>query len=819
MKVPMRWLREFVATDLPAAEIAHRLTMAGLEAEKIERIGAGWDNVLVGRVASVTPHPDADRLVLARVVAGETDLTVVTGAPNIAAGQKVALALAGAELVDAYAETPKLKRLKPGTIRGVRSEGMVCSEKELGLSDEHEGILVLEDEAPEGMTLADWLGDTVIEFEITPNLAHAFSVLGIAREAAAVTGATLTPPTLPDLDPASRVEGLVTVQDPDLCPRYLAVHLEGITVGPSPAWLVRRLAAAGIRSITNVVDITNYVMLEYGQPTHAFDFDRLAGQGVIVRRARAGETIETLDHQRRTLGPDMLVIADAERPVGVAGVIGGLESEVTAETNALLLEVATFAMGSVRRTARALGVRTDASARYERGLDPELAGEAAARAVSLLLDLCPGSRVVANQDVYPAPVRARTIAFPVGRIERVLGIALSDEQVTGALGRLGFAPRIEPGDGRATLTVTVPAYRRDVTIREDVIEEVARLVGYDALPETLPAGRTPAVQRDPLALAEGRARRTLVGLGCDEVMTYVTTSDDDLRALAMADTGNDVVGFLHKVSLGDAVRLVNPMQRESDILRPTLIPSLLRVVRENLKHETAARVFEIARVYLPTRRDALPDERSTVALVMAGERSPLSRFDAAGPVDFWDLKGAAETFLVQLGLDEVTYRPLDADTAGGLHPGRSAEVVAGGVVVGRFGEVRPDTTRAFELPDRVFVSEFDLPSILDAAGANTPAIAVPRFLPVEQDFAIVVAADRPAAEVSRVLESAAGPLASGVTLFDDYRDVRLGEGKKSLAFRVRFTAPDRALTDAELEKTRARIERTLKKDLDATLRT
>ena len=817
MKVPMRWLRESVPTSLPTAEIAHRLTMAGLEAEKIERLGAGWDNVLVGRVASVTPHPDADRLVLARVVADETDLTVVTGAPNIAAGQKVALALAGAELVDAYSETPKLKRLKPGTIRGVRSEGMVCSEKELGLSDEHEGILVLEDDAPEGVPLADWLGDEVVEFEITPNLAHAFSVLGIAREASAVTGSPFSPPAPPALDPTLRVEDLVTVEDPDLCHRYLAVRIEGITVGPSPAWMVRRLAAAGLRSITNVVDVTNYVMLEYGQPTHAFDFDRLAGQRVIVRRARAGETIESLDHQRRTLGTDMLVIADAERPVGVAGVIGGLESEVTVETTALLLEIATFEMGSVRRTARGLGVRTDASARYERGLDPELAGEAAARAVALLLELCPGSRVVASQDVYPDPVRPRTISFATSRIERVLGIAFSADQVTEALGRLGFEPRIEPGDGGDTLTVTVPTYRRDVTIREDVIEEIARLVGYDELPETLPAGRTPPVERDPVALAEGRVRRTLTGLGCDEVMTYVTTSDNDLRSLAGCSE-DDAVGFLHPVSLAETIRLVNPMQREADILRPTLVPSLLHLLRENLKHETAVRVFEIARVYLPTTRDQLPDERSMVALAMAGSRVPLSRFGDDGSIDFWDLKGTVEALVGRLLPGNVSYRPLGDDSSGGLHPGRSAEVFAGQSVVGRFGELRPDTAQAFDLPDRVMVAEFDVQAILAATDTAKSPITVPRFLPVEQDFAIVVAEDRTAAEVERALTVAAGPLASGVTLFDEYRDARLGEGKKSLAFRVRFTAPDRALTDSELGKTRNRIERSLKKDLDATLR-
>src|SRR5687768_15140455 len=412
MKVPIRWLSEFVDTGLTVEELAHRLTMAGLEAEKITVIGEGWDNIYVGHVEAVDRHPDADRLVLATVDAGEHRLQVVTGAPNIAQDQMVALALAGARLIDGHAEGQVYRTLKPSSIRGIRSEGMVCSEKELGLSDEHEGIMVLDAEAPKGAPLAEWLGDTVIEFEITPNLVHNFSILGIAREAGALTDRPVTTP--PTYDLASAPSGpadLVTVAAPDLCARYVAVVIEGIEVGPSPAWLQRRLLAAGVRPINTIVDATNYVMLEYGQPLHAFDADRLQDGRIVVRRARPGETLETLDHQVRKLDLEMLLIADTERAVGLAGVMGGLDSEVTDETRRIILESANFDMKSVRRTARELKLRSDASARFERGLDPNLACDAAARATRLILALSPGAIVTGVADVYPQPLAPRELSL------------------------------------------------------------------------------------------------------------------------------------------------------------------------------------------------------------------------------------------------------------------------------------------------------------------------------------------------------------------------------------------------------------------------
>jgi phenylalanyl-tRNA synthetase beta chain len=808
MKVPLRWLSEYVDTGLSVAELTHRLTMAGLEAEKISVIGDTWDKIYIGHVDAVERHPDADRLVLATVDAGEHRLQVVTGAPNIARGQTVALALTGARLIDGHADGQVYRTLKPSSIRGVRSEGMVCSEKELGLSDEHQGIMVLEAEAPKGAPLAEWLGETVIEFEITPNLVHNFSILGIAREAGALTDRPVTTPSIYDLASApSGPADLVTVAAPDLCARYVAVVIEGVTVAPSPGWLQRRLLAAGVRPINTIVDATNYVMLEYGQPLHAFDADRLAEGRIVVRRARPGETLETLDHQVRQLDGEMLVIADAERAVGIAGVMGGVDSEVTDDTRRIVLESANFSMKSIRRTARELKLRTDASARFERGLDPNLARDAAARTTRLILDLSPGATVSAVADVYPQPLTPRPLSMPFAEIERLLGVRYEPEQVVDVLRRLGFAPALDGAGDAATLRLVVPTWRSDVNLPADIVEEVARVIGYDTLPERLPIGQTAPVQRDPMFAMQRTVRSALAGAGGWETITYVAISDEDLRRLD--PDGEQSIG-VHPVDLSALIRLRNPLQADRDVLRPTLLPSLLAIAAENLKHEDGVRLFETARVYLPSR-DELPQEVNVLGMVYAGRREPLGRFSAAGDgeMDFFDLKGTIETLIARLGVDSIEVRGIESAA---LHPGRAAGLFVGGEQIGMLGELRPDRAASFgiEAP-RVAVAEIDLDALHQAAHPIPTDIAVPRFLPVEQDFAIVVAEETPAAGVEAALRAGAGPLATAVTLFDIYRGPQIGENRKSLAYRVTFTAPDRALTDAELSKVRDRIARSLRK--------
>lgn len=815
MKVPMRWLAEYVETGLTPKDLAHRLTMAGLEAEKIEEIGAQWDKIYVGYVRKVEKHPNADRLSLAEVEAGEHKLTVVTGAPNIAQGQKVALALKGARLIDGHSDSGEYITLKPAMMRGIKSEGMVCSEKELGLSEEHEGILELAPDAPVGAPLQQWLGETVIEFEITPNLVHAFSVLGIAREAAAITEKPLRQPAFADLAalPVGTTD-LVQIDDLDLCPRYIGIVIEGIDVGPSPDWLAQRLTAAGMRPINNVVDVTNYVMHEIGQPLHAFDRDRLEDGRIVVRRARQGETLETLDHQQRQLSPEMLVIADAERPVAMAGIMGGVETEVSPTTTTILLEGANFNMKSVRRTARSLKLRSDASARFERGIDANLAGPAMARATHLLLELCPNARVTAVADVYPEPVASGTLSMRFSRIKQVLGIEISPEHVIEVLTRLGFAPQITDEDIDRTLTVTIPTFRHDVSMPDDIVEEVARIVGYETLPSTLPIGQTAPVRRDPMYRLQHAVRGALVAVGASECVTYVTVSEEMLRPYA--DPESNLAGLVRPVAIDKMLRLRNPLQVDRGLMRTTLVPSLLESAVSNLKHEAGVRLFESAHVYIPRGRDELPEEIDLIGIVLAGERSPVGLNSVSGILDFFDLKGALETIWATIGIPTpeiaVTSHPA-------LHPGRAAIYTINGATLAVFGELRPDvgTAAGFDAP-RVCVAEIDLSVALAALPARPKDVSVPRFLPVQQDFAVVVTDSTAAGEVEAALRAGSGPLASDVALFDIYQGPQIGEGNKSLAFRVTFTAPDRALTDAELVKVRSRIEKVLKQRVNGTLR-
>lgn len=816
MKVPVRWLKELVPTDLSAREIAERLTLAGLEVEAITEIGSTWDNIYVGVVERVEPHPNADRLVLATVDAGAHRLTVVTGAPNIAPGQKVALALPGATLYDGHSEEPRLITLKPSTIRGVRSEGMVCSEKELGLSDEHAGIMVLHADAPVGVPLREYLGDQVLELEITPNLVHAFSVVGVARELGALIGQRVRYPERAPLS-VSGPEGLVTIEAPDLCYRFVGVVIEDVTVGPSPWWIQQRLQAAGMRPINNVVDITNYVMLEWGQPQHAFDRDRLREGRIVVRRARPGEKIETLDGVLRELDPDTLVIADAERPVGIAGVMGGLESEITEQTRTVLLETANFEMGSIRRTARAQRLRTEASARFERGLDPNLAWEGATRAVALFRQLIPGCRVTAVVDIYPNPRLPRQLCMPRSEIPRLLGVDFPDELVLQVLDRLEFQPELRQEDGRAVIVVQVPTYRSDVTIAADLVEEVARVIGYHELPEALPLGRTVPVEISPELRLVRAVQDTLVAAGLTEVITYPMVDEATLRALLPgAATFPDRYGLYPRPER-ELVRAVNPIRPEWAIMRPSLLPSLLRSAAENLKFNRAVAIFETGKVYLPRGLDELPDERRTLGCLLAGARHLRDLYHEERPVDYFDLKGVLETLLPRIGAPDARFRPLAHPS---LHPGRAAEVLVKGQPVGILGEVHPEVVEAFEIdPDtRVAFAEIDLQWLLEI-GLEPPRLRpVSRYQPVDQDFAVVVDEATPAAEVADAIMAGAGALAVSIRLFDIYRGPAIPAGKKSLAFRVTFSAPDRPLSDEELARLRERIEGHLRRRVKGELR-
>lgn len=825
MKVPLSWLREFVDLTLTPRDLADRLTMAGVEVEAIHEIGAEWDKVYVGYVAQVERHPNADRLNLVRVEAGEHALTVVTGAPNIAAGQKVPLALVGAKLWDGHADEPKRITLKASAIRGVPSEGMVCSEKELGLSEAHEGIMVLPADAPVGTPLRDYLGDTVLELEITPNLVHDFSILGVAREVAALTNQPLHPPHVPELVPSTGPVGtdgapLVTIATPELCPRCVGVAIEGVTVGESPEWLKTRLAAVGLRAINNVADVTNYVMLEWGQPLHAYDRDRLAGGRIVVRRADAGERIESLDHTVRTLDERMLAIGDAERAVGIAGVMGGAESEISGGTTAVLLEAANFNQYAVRHAMQTLKLPSDAAVRFGRGLDPNLAWPAAARATALILELCPGARVVATADAYPAPVTERIVALPYGEIERLLGVTYPVEQTIAVLGRLGLqAEVVEIAPGAAPLLhVTVPTWRQDITQSADLVEEIIRIIGYDTLPTTLPEGQAVVPRRDPLPLFAEETRDILAASGLHEIICYALTDEPTLDRLL--PQGRWTTWWEGDRPDFASTRLVNTLRSDWQILRPTLMADALTTLAENLKVRPAARLFEVRPVYLPRGLGQLPTERLTLSIVLAGERVGRNLYSAPGeagvPLDFFDLKGIIETLVTRLGLVEVSYTPSDYLI---LSPGRAAELRIGGDMVGVFGEVHPTVAANFGIgATRTLLAECDLEAIFAKVTKRAEMSGIVRFQPTVQDFAVVVDEGTPAGEVEAQILAAAKPLARSARLFDVYRGEQLPAGRKSLAFEVTFSAPNRVLGDNDLGRLRERIAGALQKRLNASLR-
>jgi len=821
MRVPLGWLKDYVTWDLPAEELAERLTMGGLESGPIEYIGADWDptRIFVAQVLSIRRHPNADRLVLVTVDYGADEpLEVVTGAPNLpegTSGQKVVFATVGARLRDPYAETLKYQTLKRSKIRGVASEGMVCSEKELGISEEHTGIIILPDDAPVGVPFADYWGDVVLDLDLTPNLARALSMVGVAREAAALAGGDLHLP-----EPTVRAEGPsidgrveIAIEDPDLCPRYSAALIEGVKVGPSPQWMQRRLILAGMRPINNIVDITNYVMWELGQPLHAFDYRLLrpkqagGAPAIIVRRARPGEKMTTLDGVERTLTDDMLLITDGGGPVGIAGVMGGLESEVSENTIDVLLEAANFDYISIRRTSAALKLNSEAAYRFGRGVDPELTLVALRRAAELMRELAGGTVAAGLADLYPRPPAPKVIDFRVPEVKRILGIELSAQQVADMLGTLGFECEILPGDP-AVVRTTVPGFRLDVSISADLLEEIARVYGYDRLPTSLMADELPPQERNmPLELEEW-TRDILVGCGLTEIISYSMTNLESVARLnpegAMPD-GDDYI------------RLANPLSREHEYMRKTLLNTTLETVARNRRFVDHVAIFEIACVYLPREDRALPDEPRRLSIALMGPREQRSWLtNESAEMDFYDLKGVVETLCEHLGITDVSYAPADHPT---FHPGRTAELIVGGEPIGVFGEVHPRVRENFDLPDeRVCLLELDLEALLDAAQPVRHYEPISRMPALKLALAVVVDKSVPSDAVGEPIRNTGGALLVDVVLFDVYRGEQLGVGKKSLAYSLTFQAPDKTLTTEEAMKQRERIIKQLQQQYDAGVR-
>ncbi len=799
MKVPLSWLKEYVAVELSPAELAHRITMAGVEVGSLETVGQEWEGILVGRIAAITPHPNADRLVLATVDLGDRRETVVSGAPNLAVGAVVPFAPVGAALLDGH--TGERMTLRPATIRGVASNGMVCSEKELGLSDDHSGILVLDPQAPVGRPLREVLGDTILDLEVTPNRPDLLGVLGVAREVAALTGQAVRLPAETYLEVGPAAAGLTRVEvlDPDLCPRYVAALVEGVTIAPSPAWVRRRLEAVGVRPIDLIVDITNYVMMEYGQPLHAFDFERLRERRIVVRRARPGERMTTLDGVDRPLAADTLLICDGGGPVAVAGVMGGRESEVTEGTRTILLEAANFHHASIRRTSRALKLRTEASLRFDKGISPALAPAAVRRAVHLMVALAGGRACRGLVDAYPG--RRERAAIPIGPAEvtRVLGIGLDRDQIRSGLERFGVVCQ-DAGEG---LLAQPPEHRTDLTIPADLVEEVARLIGYDQIPTTPLDGPIPEGAPDPLLGALATVRETLVACGLQEVITYSLVGD---RLLARLGDASPPAGL----------RLLNPMTAEQAALRTTLRASLLELAAQHQRQgEASVRLFEVGRVF-PPRPGDLPDEREIVAIVLAGARGDASWAAPAAEADFFDLKGIVEELFRRLGVEGARWER-GADPH--LHPGACAVARRDAEVLAVLGELHPQVAARFEFRTRALLAECDVRRLMGAARPAAFQVApLPRFPAVRRDLAILVGPDATAAELEATLREAGGDLLGDVRLFDVYRGDRIPAGTVSYAYALSYQAADRTLTDAEVDGVEARLVASLRTRFGATLR-
>jgi len=801
MRVSLKWLADYVDLPLPARELAHRLTMSGTEVDAILSAGGEWDLISVAQVMAVERHPNADRLTLTTVNLGGERMTVVCGAPNVAVGQKVAFARTGARLIDGH--TGELTVLRAARIRGVESAGMVCSEKELGLSDYHEGILVLPGDAPVGTPLAEYLGDTILDLDITPNRPDCLSVLGVAREVAALTGGSVREPPYIYAEEGPPIEERASVEiaDPDLCYRYVATLIEGVKVGPSPAWMQERIVAAGMRPINNIVDITNYVMMEMGQPLHAFDFDRIGGGKIIVRRPRPGEPLTTLDGVERRLEPEMLAIADAREPVALAGVMGGAESEVSDATTNVLLESANFNNINIRRTSNALKMKSEASSRFDKGLSPELSAFAARRATKLIVELAGGRAAHGILDVYPGKTPETRIEVRRSRIQQVLGIDPPTSRVRSVLTSLGFGCRWQPPD---TYQVRVPYWRTDVRIPDDVVEEVGRIIGYDEIPVGLVRGAIPPAPPQALRELREQVRDALADAGMQEVITYSLTTLEAIQRVVSPEA----------LAASPPLGVANPMSSEYECLRPSLRVSLLRTLAANQRqHEGPLALYEVARVYL-SRGQELPREPEHAAGVVSGRRLDRWGHVTEEELDFFDAKGYLEYLFARLGVTPA----FEEGEEYALVPGRTARIMLGERAVGVLGQVDPRVAAGFDIDGDVFLFELVLDEVLAVLSGREAHRyePVPRFPPVVQDLAVIVDEVVTAAQVQSIIEAAA--LVRRAQLFDVYTGEPVPAGKKSLAFSVTYQSPDHTLTDEEVARAHRGIVERLKRQLGAELR-
>ena len=816
MRVPKSWLDQHVTTSVSTEDLAHRLTLAGIELEGHATLppdGLTWADHVIGRVERVEAHPNADRLLVAHVDVGDAQPPqIVHGAPNLPVGSsnvKVAVALPGARIAHAYSEDEEFMDVRRAKLRGVESNGVICSEYELGLSEHHDGVLILDDDAPVGTPLADYLSDEILEFELTPNLGRCLSMIGMAREAAALTDGTLTieEPSWTTEGPSAHDLADVRIDDPELCPRYTASVIQNVGHRETPFWMRYRLMQSGVRPLSLMVDITNYVMLEWGQPLHAFDYDKLVERAdgdeptIIVRRARSGERLTTLDGVERELTNDMLVIADEAGPIAIAGVMGGAETEVTEDTQNVLLESASFEAISNRRTSGALGLPSEASHRFSRGVPPQSAERGNRRAAELMRTLAGGTIAEGLVDAYPAPPDPTIIELDPRDVNRLLGMDLGDDEIIRSLEKLEF--KCERRDGK--LSVEAPYYRLDVEIPADLIEEVGRAVGYDRLPSTRMREALPPQRRHPKLEGEQRVRDILAGCGLTETIAYRLTSPERVAKLYPDGNAPDE----------PHIELANPISSERTHMRRTLLDGLLATVAENQRHHSRIALYEVGRVYLPVQGAELPEEPRRIGVALTGRRHPEAWAEGDDAVDFYDLKGIVEELLAHLNVPNAQFRPADAAS---FHPGRTADLIVADTPIGRLGEVHPRVANAFEIDGRAYVAELDLDRLLEQAVAQEVYDPIPRYPGIRQDLAIVVDADTPSDRIEELIHGHGGELLKDVRLFDVYTGESIPEGKRSLAYSLLYRAEDRTLTDEEAQSVHERIQDALERELGAQVR-
>jgi phenylalanyl-tRNA synthetase beta chain len=856
MKVPISWLKEYVAIDLPLEELAHKLTMAGLEVEEINYIGLPmpdgplegrsgghtrpetkisgleWepDKIVTAAVYEVMPHPNADRLVLCRLDDGDREHIVLTGAPNLYPYKglgplpqplKVPYAREGARIYDGHQPGQVLTTLNRAKIRGVDSYSMICSEKELGISDEHEGVIILDGDAPLGVPLVDYMGDAVFEIAITPNIARDANILGVARETAAVLGLPLRQPDYSFKAEGPSIEGKVSIviTQPELNPRFVLGLIEGIQIQPSPYWVQRRLRISGMRPINNIVDATNYAMLEVGEPLHAFDYDVLvqraggAAPTILTRTAQPGERLTTLDGVERPLDDFTVLVCDIAGPLSIAGVMGGAESEVSQDTKNILLEGAAWNFINVRRTVNAQRLPSEAAYRFSRGVHPAMAARGVGRCLELMRRWSGGIVRQGLVDNYPLPPVDPVVQVTPGDVRRWLGIQLAPAEIAELLQRLEFKVEIDGENVRAR----TPDHRLDIGTgaigMADLLEEIARVYGYERIPETRMADELPPQRGNPELEREERIRDLLVELGLQEVVTYRMTAPEREARLLPDSTVPEAELY---------VRIANPIASDRHALRRNLLSSLLEVVERNTRIRPRIALFEIGPVFTASEEADLPDENQRLAIAVTGPRAmPAWQGADNGPMDFFDLKGVLDGLFEGLHIEGVRYAPAESPARmyPAFHPGKCARLLLGDISLGVLGELHPLVREHYELPPTPLVAaDLDLQALMGVIPERYPLAPVPAYPPVLEDLAIIVDEAIPAEQVEAVIRQAGGRTLSGLRLFDVYRGGQTGAGKKSLAYSLTYQSAERTLTDDEVLKIRQRIVRQLEKDLGARLR-